>query len=126
MDNQNQQIASSPRPTTPAASTVGDERMWATFAHLGGLFFSFVAPLIIWLVMKERSSFVDKHGKEALNFQISLIIYWIASFILMFVLIGALLMFALFIFEIIVIIKAAIAANRMQEYRYPLNIRFIK
>ncbi len=103
-----------------------DDRLWATFAHLGGFFFSFIAPLVIWLIMREKSSFVDKQGKEALNFQISLIIYWIVATILMFVLIGFLLMAGLFIFEIIVVIQAAIAANHGQDYRYPLCIRFIK
>lgn len=102
-----------------------DDKTWATLAHLGGFFFWILAPLIIWLVMKEKSSFVDKHAKEALNFQISVTIYWIVVFLSFIILIGFLAAPALFIFELVVVIQAAMAANRGQDYKYPLCIRFI-
>lgn len=127
MNKQNEKQESSKPVATQSSvsSNIDQEKTWAILAHVGGLFFSFIAPLLIWLIFKDSSSFVDKHGKEALNFQISLIIYWVVSMFLMILLIGFVLMIALFIFEIVVIIKAAIAAGNKEEYRYPLSIRLI-
>jgi uncharacterized Tic20 family protein len=95
-------------------------------AHLLGLFTWILGPLIIWLIKKEESQFIAEQAKEALNFQISLTIYWIISGILTLVVIGALTSIALVIFEIVVIIQACMAANKGEYYRYPLCIRFIQ
>jgi uncharacterized Tic20 family protein len=103
-----------------------DQRMWAMLAHLGGILFSFVAPLIVWLVFKDRGRFVDEQAKEALNFQITLIIGYVISTILIVVLIGAFLMFIVWLAAIIFGILAAVAANKGEAYRYPFAIRLIK
>lgn len=57
------------------------ERVWATFCHLAaltpllGIPFGLVAgPLVVWLIKKDESAFVDRHGKAALNFQISMLL----------------------------------------------------
>jgi uncharacterized Tic20 family protein len=105
--------------------TKNDDRTFATLAHVLGLFTWVVAPLLIWLFMKDSSSFVEKHAKEALNFQISLTIYWMAAAFLSIFLIGIFLMPLLFIFEIIVIIQAAKAANDGKNYSYPLTLRLV-
>jgi uncharacterized Tic20 family protein len=108
-----------------------DERMWAMFCHLSGLagfifpFGNVIAPLIIWLVKKEEYEFVNDQGKEALNFQISMTIYIIASIILIILVIGIPLLIALGIFSLIVVIIAAIKSNEGEKYRYPLTIRFL-
>lgn len=108
-----------------------DERMWAMFCHLSGLagfifpFGNIIAPLIIWLVKKEEYEFVNDQGKEALNFQISMTIYIIASIILIILVIGIPLLIALGIFSLIVVIIAAIKSNEGEKYRYPLTIRFL-
>jgi hypothetical protein len=108
-----------------------DERMWAMFCHLAGLagfifpFGNVIAPLIIWLVKKEEYELVNDQGKEALNFQISMSIYIIASVILIILVIGIPLLIILGIFSLIVIIIAAIKANEGEKYRYPLTIRFL-
>src|SRR5438105_972285 len=47
-----------------------DERMMAMFCHLGGILGGFILPLVIWLIKKDESRYIDYHGKEALNFQI--------------------------------------------------------
>ena len=83
-------------------------------------------PLLVWLLKREESPFIDFHGKESVNFQISVFIYFIVSLLLMFVLIGFLLLPILVVFELVVVILAAVRANDGQEYRYPLSIRFIK
>ncbi|RZS93317.1 DUF4870 domain-containing protein [Aquimarina brevivitae] len=141
----------------------------ATFIHLGIFskyffpFGGFIAPILLWTLNKDKSEFIDKNGKEAINFQLSILLYIIvlgtlsipffifnvlgdaslmnlthndnihinmsnpgsfnvligASFIGIIALIG-------FFLEIVFIINAAIKANKGEEYRYPLTIRFLK
>ncbi|HIG73883.1 MAG TPA: DUF4870 domain-containing protein [Bacteroidetes bacterium] len=99
----------------------------ALLAHLLPLLgFGFIAPLVIYLVKKDDSDFVADQAREALNFQITLFIGFIASVVLMFVLIGFLTIMALGIAALVLGIVAAIKSNDGEWYRYPLNIRFIK
>lgn len=108
-----------------------EERNWAMFCHLGGFCGYFIplghiiVPLVLWLIKRHEYPFVNEHGKEALNFNISMTIYTIASVILAFLLVGFLLLAVLFVFQIVVIIKAAIEANKGGYYSYPLTIRFL-
>jgi uncharacterized Tic20 family protein len=110
----------------PAGAITSDDRTMALLAHLLAIFVGFFGPLIIWLIKKDQSPFVDEHGKEALNFQISMFIYWIVAFISLLVLIGLVLIPILFLMQIILPIMAAVAANRGDSYRYPLTIRLIR
>ena len=103
-----------------------DEKTMAMLAHLLALVSGFVGPLIIWLVKKDQSDYVDDQGKEALNFQISIFIYMSVAGLSMFVLIGILLLPAVWIFDIVNVIRGAIAANKGERFRYPLCIRLIK
>jgi uncharacterized Tic20 family protein len=112
-----------------------DARMWAMFCHLAGLagfvpivpvFGSIIAPLIIWQVKKDGFKFVDEQGKEAVNFQISILIYALVAGLLCFVCIGFVLLPAVYIFDLVFLLIAAIKANDGRQYRYPLTIRFIK
>jgi len=109
-----------------------DARTWAMLCHLGALagyiipFGHIIAPLVIWLIKKDESPLVDDQGKESLNFQISLTIYAVVAGLLTLVVIGFILLIALGIFDLIVVIIAAIKANEGEKYRYPLCIRFIK
>ena len=117
-----------------------DERTWGMLSHLSALvgyfvvpFGSIIAPLIIWLVKKDQSQFVGDQAKEALNFQISLMIYAIVGtvigLILMLVIVGFFLLIALwaalYIGGIVLTIIAAIKANEGQAYRYPLTLRLV-
>ena len=123
-----------PPPPPPPAAPVpqqpplsgSDERLYATLGHAGIIIIGFIAPLIVWLIGKERSEFVDDQGKEALNFSILVTIGYVASSILTFVFIGFLLFPLVWIFSVIFCILAAIAANKGERYRYPLNWRIIK
>lgn len=110
----------------PAPLSDSDQRMWAMLSHLGGILFSFVAPLVIWLVFKDRGRFVDEQAKEALNFQITLIIAWVVAFITMFIIIGFILMPIIGLAALIFGILAAIAANKGEAYRYPFALRLVK
>jgi len=119
-------------PVVPAQLAEKDARMWAMLCHLGGLtgyvvpFGQIIAPLVIWLIQKDKSSFVDAHGKQALNFQISWTIYALASGILVFVCVGFALLMALAVAELVLVILAALAANDGKPYKYPLTIQFLK
>lgn len=95
-------------------------------AHLGGIFFGFLPSLIIWLMKKDESAYLDKQAKEALNFQISLAIYATISAILIILLIGILLLILIGAANIIFSIIAAVKTTNGENYQYPLTIRFIK
>ncbi|MEY4278417.1 MAG: hypothetical protein RL377_421 [Bacteroidota bacterium] len=103
-----------------------DEKTLAVLAHVLGFFGSFLVPLIIYLVKKDESPFVREHAKEALNFHISMAIYFTISVILILVIIGILGVIFLGTFSLVVSIVAAIKALDGKPYRYPLCIRFIK
>lgn len=111
---------------TPITPPTSDEKNIALLSHIGTFFGGFIVPLIVWLIKKEESDFVTRHAKESLNFQISLIIYFVGSAVLMVILVGIFLMFAVGIFAFITVILATVAASSGKDYKYPLNIRFIK
>jgi uncharacterized Tic20 family protein len=102
-----------------------DQRMWATLVHLSGLVVSIVGPLVIYLLMKERGRFIRTQAVEALNFQITVLIAAAISIALIPVLIGLLLLPIVGVAAFVLMILAAIAANRGEEYRYPLTLRLI-
>jgi len=103
-----------------APVSASDARMWALLANLGGIFFSFVAPLIVYVIYKDRDPFVRRASAQALNFQIVVAIGYFVSFILTFVIIGIFTFMALGVCAIVFPILASVAANKGQEYNYPL------
>ena len=111
-----------------------DACTWAMLSHIFGLswlVFPFipvggvVGPLIVWQIKKDLHPFVDRHGKEALNFQISMLIYALATIPFFFVCIGPFLLSAVAIVDIVFLIIASIKAASGAEYRYPITIRFV-
>jgi uncharacterized Tic20 family protein len=103
-----------------------ESRGWATAAHLIPLIgLSFIGPLVVWLMKRDEDPFVEYHAREALNFQISVIIYVIASVLLMLVLIGFILIVVVLIFALVVMIIAGVKAANGEFYRYPLTLRFV-
>lgn len=120
---------SEPVPTAPSA----EARNWAVFCHLSALLGCLawgigiiIGPLILWLVKKDSSPFVDDQGKEALNFQITVFIAGLVCTALIWVLIGIPLLVALSIADLVFIIIAAIKASEGVAYRYPFSLRLIK
>ncbi len=116
-----------------------EEKTWSMLMHLSALaglivpFGNVVGPLIVWLIKKEESSLVDEHGKESLNFQISVTIYGVIltviGLVLSVILIGflfLLLLVPLMLFGLGMAVFAGIKANEGEKYRYPLTIRLIK
>ncbi|GHH98335.1 DUF4870 domain-containing protein [Neobacillus kokaensis] len=103
-----------------------DERMLAALMYVISFFVPILGPLVIWLIKREESSFIDYHGKEYFNFFISYSVYLFISGLLTIILIGfaalAVLGIMLFVYTII----AAIKAYEGQEYQFPLIFRLIK
>lgn len=104
----------------------GDEKLWATLIHLGGLLVSFLVPLIGYLVLKDRGPFIRAHSATALNFQLTLLIAYFVGFILTFVIIGIFVVLAAWVCALVFAIIAAIKANQGEWYTYPLAIPFVK
>ena len=110
-----------------------EARMWAMLAHLAGFlgYFlpvigSLIGPLIIWQLKKDLHPYVDEQGKEALNFQITVLIAAFVSMLLMLIVIGIVLMGIVVVGAIVLMIIAAIKANEGTPYRYPFCLRLIK
>ncbi|MGJ7909554.1 DUF4870 domain-containing protein [Neobacillus sp. LXY-1] len=103
-----------------------DEKMLAAVLYVVSFFAPVVGPLIIWLLKRDQSSFIDYHGKEYFNFLISYTVYLTISGILTIILIGfvglAIFSVMLFVFTIV----AAVKAYEGSEYRFPLIFRIIK
>jgi uncharacterized Tic20 family protein len=127
--------AAAPQPAAPL--TEAEDRQWASFAHLGGVLFYFLPSLIIWLVFKARGTFTDVEAKEALNFQITLLIAHLANWIVIGAILGVLtfgitsllstlIWLALLVVSIIFSILGFLKAKDGVHYRYPFAIRLVK
>jgi len=101
-----------------------DQNQMAMIAHLLGIVIGFVGPLIIYLTAKDKP-FAYEQSKEALNFQITVVIAWVAAAILSVIGIGLLLYPVVWIANVIFCIIAGMAANKGEKYKYPFAIRLI-
>ena len=110
----------------PPAMSDADARLWAMLAQLSGIILSFIGPLIIMLVFGPRSAFVKSQSTEALNFQITLVIGYLISFVLTFIFIGPFVFLAIAIAGLVFAILAGVKNNEGLEYRYPVCIRLVK
>ncbi|PYL17355.1 MAG: DUF4870 domain-containing protein [Verrucomicrobia bacterium] len=116
--------------TSTSSSNV---RTWTVLCHataLAGFFVPWaghiLGPLIVWLAKRGDSPEIDVHGKESLNFQISMLIYSLIAGVLCLVLIGFVLLGILHILNLVLVIIASIQASEGKLYRYPISIRLIK
>jgi|ERR1700722_10518639 len=109
-----------------------EERNWGMYCHLAAFagfivpFGNIIGPFIVWLIKREDFPTVNRQGKEALNFQISMTLYFFVATLLTFIIIGFILIPVIVIADIIFIIMAAIKAQEGGIYRYPLTIHFLK
>ena len=118
--------------TKPAGTTTysgpaptSDDRTMGMLCHLLGII-GFIGPLIIWLVKKDTSPFVNDQGKEALNFHLTLLIGILVGIATSCIGIGLFILPAVWICGVVFSILGAMKANQGIAYRYPFNIRFIK
>jgi len=109
-------------------SIATDDKNVAMLTHLSGLMFGFLGGLIIWLVHKDKpdKAFINQQAKEALNFQLTVMLACMAAFIASFVLIGLFLFPVIFIANIVFCILAAVAVSNGKNYRYPIALRLVK
>ncbi len=122
-------VSPPPGAPIPAGSPVPvgttDENTMALLIHVTAIFTGIIGPIIIWAIKKDESEFIDYHGKEAINFQITLYIAAFVSFLLVFVLIGIPLLLLIFLAQFVLPIMAAIGASRGERFRYPLTLRLL-
>lgn len=107
------------------ADISSDDKNIVVLTHLGGILFSFLPGLIVWLLKKDDSPYIGENAREALNFQITLMIAYFISWILAFILIGFVLIGVLWLANIIFSIMAAVVASKGESYRYPFALRLI-
>ena len=120
-------------PVTPGTVPTETERTWGMLAHLSALAGLVVplagivlGPLIVWVARRDESEFVAEHAKQALNFNITVLLGALACMLLMLVFIGFLLGTALFIAWLVMTLIAAIKASEGHPYRYPFALRLVK
>jgi len=117
-----------PEPEATAVSS--NSRLWAAGAHLlpfvlGGVGFGFIPPLVVWLIFRDEDPFVEAHAREALNFQLSIILYGFVSLVAVLILIGILMLVVLVILVLVFQVVAGVKAASGKPFRYPLIIRFV-
>lgn len=119
-----------------------EARTWGILCHvasIGGFLVPFgniLGPLIIWLIKKEEDPYIDAQGKESLNFQISITIYWTILFLLFIiaalilrnfsVLLVWLALLGFVVTVVILVILGSVQASKGNIYRYPFTIRFLR
>lgn len=108
-----------------APLSVGDEKLWAILGHLSIPFFGFIGPLVISLAFRDRSAWLKQVSTEALNFSILYTGAYLVTALLTAVVIGIVLWPLVIAVSVVFCILAALAANRHEFYRYPVNLRFL-
>ena len=116
--------------TSPAYQMTRESQNWAVGAHLSAFVMllgvpSLVGPLFVWLLKKD-DAYVEQQAKDALNFNISFLLYGIAAGLAVFVLIGIVALPVIAIAWFVLVIVASIAASHGENYRYPFTIEFVK
>ncbi|MDB5331399.1 MAG: hypothetical protein JWP03_2550 [Phycisphaerales bacterium] len=102
-----------------------EDQTLGLLVHLLGIL-GFLGPLIIWLIKKDQSPFIDDQGKEALNFHLTMLIAYVVGGMTMCIGIGFIILPAVWVISVVFSIMGAMKANQGIAYRYPVTIRFIK
>jgi uncharacterized Tic20 family protein len=119
-------------PTPAGAGGSVEDRNLAMLTHLSGIILGFVVPLIVWLVNKDNpaKAYLSAQSKEALNFQLTVligyVIAWILTMTLILAIIGGPLWLVIWIVNIVFCVLAAIGISNTGSYRYPFALRLIK
>lgn len=111
--------------STASIETSHEARNMAMLCHILGVV-GFLAPLVIWLSEKDKHKFVYDHGQAAMNYQVSLMIYFAISWLLCVILIGFVLIWVLTIVHVVLIVMGALKASRGEHWQYPIAIHFLK
>ena len=114
------------QPSSGGLNVSGDEKTILIVTHLSGIVLGFIVPLVMFLVKADGSEALKASIKEALNFQITMLIFYLIASALCVVIIGLLIMPVVGILNLVFCILAAIAIGNGQDYRYPFAFRLIK
>ncbi|MGA0094664.1 MAG: DUF4870 domain-containing protein [Chthoniobacterales bacterium] len=120
----NQPSTVSPGPSTDNSLAVAMQLLG--FAGFVFPFGNILAPLILWLVKRSASPYLDRVGKDVLNFQISYSIYGVVSGLLCLAFIGFLLLPVLFVAWVVLMVVAAVKTSNGEDYKYPFTIRLLQ
>lgn len=110
---------------TSTTSPSNDDKNIATVTHLGGTVFSFIPALIVWVLKKDDNAYISDQAKEALNFQITVLMAQFVAGFLAIILIGFVFMGIIWLANVVLCIIAAISTSKGEKYRYPLTLRLI-
>ncbi|MGB9330402.1 MAG: DUF4870 domain-containing protein [Steroidobacteraceae bacterium] len=117
----------------PGTAPTENERTWGMLAHLSALtgvvvwlLGCIIGPLVVWLARRDSSAFVAEHAREALNFNITVVLAALVCMALMLVFVGFILGTALFVVWLVFTLIAAIKASEGEHYRYPFSLRLVK
>lgn len=103
-----------------------DSRGWAAAAQLIPIIgLGFIAPLVIWLIKRDEDTFVEYWAREALNFQLTLLIWIIIGIVTLIIIVGIFILIAVGIAALVLAIIAGVKAASGEFWRYPLTIRFV-
>ena len=97
----------------------------AVLTHLGGIFFGLLPGLLVWLLKKDDNPFVGEQARDALNFQITVLIAYMAAWMLAFILVGLALLPLIYVGNLVLCVIAAVKVSRGEDYRYPFALRLI-
>jgi uncharacterized Tic20 family protein len=117
----------------PGTAPTENERTWGMLAHLSALsgvvlwlLGCILGPLAVWIARRDQSAFVTEHAREALNFNITIVLAALVCMLLMLVFVGFILGTALFVVWLVFTLIAAIKASEGEHYRYPFSLRLVK
>ncbi len=120
-------------PLGTSAPSLINVRTWCALCHasaLLGVLLHFpghlLGPLIVWLIKRGDSPEINEHGKEALNFQISMLLYNLVAGVFCLILVGFVFLAILWVLNAIFVVIASIQASDGKFYRYPMTIRFLR
>ena len=114
-----------PPPALPVSATQDEKTLGIVMHVLCLVGFPILGPLVIWLIKKDSSRYLDQQGRELLNFQISYFIYALISFVLCFIFIGIPLLVIIGVASIVLTIIGIVKAAEGGVYRFPLTIRLL-
>jgi uncharacterized Tic20 family protein len=102
-----------------------DDKTWGMFAHLSCVIGGWILALVVYVTQKDKSPWVRKHAVDALNWHLTKLIISFICIPLIFVIIGYLLILALFVVSLVYGINGAMKANAGQEHSYPFSFKFV-
>ncbi len=105
---------------------VTENNAWLPILHLSGLFIFLFPPIVIWIWQKNKVNDINKHAVDIVNFQLSMLIYLIASSFLKTTFIGLKAVMILGLLSTIIIVVNSIRVINNQSYKYPLSINILK